>query len=215
MPCVALFDYDPIAVWGLVVAIIGVVVGIIAAVAAILAAKYAKHGPTSDDLARVEQNTSHLEEVRSGITSLVKRQKDADALAARARLVDIMVSGEGEVGKDLSVLLASAASGVSLTRLELLTELGTSFGTVTCRSQVPLQFVATISSFQLGSWKGGGTTINMYATRLVLRVWMTFDDQTGEASKDMPVTLSRVADRSVAGGTIYHGKPMYTIRGAV
>src|SRR5690242_5850820 len=95
-----LLFYDPIAVWGLVVAIIGVVVGVVAAVAAIYAAYYAKKAPTADDLARVEQNTSHLEEVRTGIASLEarsKRQEDADALAARARLVSVTVSGQADI----------------------------------------------------------------------------------------------------------------------
>ena len=51
-------DADPIAVWGLVVAIIGIFVGLVAAIAAIYAAVYAKAAPTKGDLARVEQNTA-------------------------------------------------------------------------------------------------------------------------------------------------------------
>jgi hypothetical protein len=53
-----LIEVDPMAFWGLIVAIISAVIALVAAVAAIYAAVYAKAAPTRDDLIRVEQNTA-------------------------------------------------------------------------------------------------------------------------------------------------------------
>lgn len=58
-----LLAYDPIAVWSLIAGVVGAVAAIVGAVAVIYAAYYAKKAPTADDLARVQDNTAHLEEV--------------------------------------------------------------------------------------------------------------------------------------------------------
>lgn len=130
----AVLIYDPIAVWGLVVAIIGVVVGIVAAMAAIYAAYYSKKAPTADDLAKVEQNTAHLEEVRTTISSVdsrLKKQEDAAAIRIRANRVSIVASGNmaGTVPFPLQLFVRGPKpSNLSLTHVELCNEHGTSFG---------------------------------------------------------------------------------------
>ena len=81
--------YDPIALWGLVVAIAGIVVSMVAAVAAIYAAVYAKRAPAKEDLDQVQKDTaatsehvasfhSHLLAMKEGL----KRVEDSTAGAS-------------------------------------------------------------------------------------------------------------------------------------
>src|SRR5580658_7789786 len=127
MLVLVLLAYDPMAVWGLVVAIVGVVISLIAAVAAIYAAYYAKKAPTAEDLAKVVENTSHLEEVRTGVLSVdtrMKRQEQADDLVSRANGVSISVKGEAEASQPLSMYLTGTEPTIHFTRVAFRSEAG-------------------------------------------------------------------------------------------
>src|ERR1700722_11748645 len=117
-----------IALWGLWVAVVAAVAAIIAAIAAIWTLVYAKDAPTKDDLARVEKNTAHLEEVRSGIASVdtqFKKQDEVDKLKILANRVSIAASGyqSGNVPLPLELnVKESQEPGFNINHLELYNE---------------------------------------------------------------------------------------------
>jgi hypothetical protein len=130
---------DQIVWWGFVATVVAAACaiwgGVASTIAARLTAKYGKDGPTKDDLARVEQNTAHLEEVRSKIASMDKRQRsqqEMESLYAKARRLSILVSGQDDIPQPLRVNLTVKDSTVLLSRVELFNEVGTVFGSVDC-----------------------------------------------------------------------------------
>lgn len=208
-----LLAYDPIAVSGLVVAIIGVAVGIVAAVAAIYAAMYAKAAPTKEDLARVEANTEHLEEVRAGIASMnarLKKQEDVEQLQKRANRVSMAAMGNqsGTVPFDLMLSLREPKEpNLSLTHVELHNEQGNSFGSFPCATNGnQTLYRAAIPMDTMGSWFHAGTPDQLVQRRrLKLKVCMSMNG--AEVSRDMAVVLIQMQQ-----GAGYWG---YTLNGSV
>ena len=192
-----LIEVDPIALWGLIVGIVSAVIALVAAVAGILAAKYAKAAPTTEDLARVEGNTAHLEEVRASIASVdsrLRKQEDAERLKRRANRVSIDARGyqSGTAPLDLQLFVKPPQeSDFSVTDLELCNEHGNLFGSFPCsRMGNPdgLNFCAAIPMENMGEWFRGGTPDpRLNGRRLKLRVWMSMGG--GEVFRDMGVIV--------------------------
>jgi hypothetical protein len=189
-------DADPVAIWSLVVAVIAAVAAIIAAAAAIWTLVYAKEAPTKDDLARVEQNTAHLEEVRSKIASMDKRQRsqqELESLYGKARRLSILVSGQDDIPQPLRVNLTIKDSTALLSRVELFNEVGSVFGSVDCvrNPDAELAFRAVIEFQTVSRWKAAGTMVQAYnRVRLNLRVYMFFEGHEVEVFRDMAVHVT-------------------------
>jgi hypothetical protein len=202
-----------IAVWGLWVAVVAAVAAIVAAVAAIWTLIYAKDAPTKDDLSRVEENTAHLEEVRTGISSVdsrLKKQEDAESIRIRANRVSITASGNlaGTVPYPLHLLIREPnPPNLSLTHIELYNEHGNSFGSFPCsRIGDPslLNFQADIPMTAMGEWFRAGTPVQTLSrVRLKLRVWMSMDGF--EAYRDMAVTIVDTSNTGGMAGFILNG----------
>jgi hypothetical protein len=216
MLSLVLFAYDPIAVWTLVVAVATLAVAIAAAWATF---HYGRKAPTQDDLRRVEQHTSHLPNVRTGIDSVaaqMKRQEEADTAEARARLVSISVTGEAEVNEPLPVWLSVLPAEARLTRIELLSELRNSLGTMQCDpdKETPPRFVAMIPTAKLSIWRSAGTAATNEITRQVLRVWISVDERSKDAYREMGVTLTQHSEY-IDEGNGRRVKRTYRIQGSV
>jgi len=186
-----LLTADPIAIWTLVVAIATLAVGIAAAWATF---HYGRKAPTQDDLARVEQNTAHLEEVRSGIASVdarMKRQEQADDLVSRARAASISVKGEADANQPLSICLTGTEPTIHFTRVDFRSEAGNVFGMSECIATGSVfEYVASLSPETLREWRNAGTGVTLVSTRQILRVWMRFDDQSRQVYRDMAVNIT-------------------------
>ena len=203
------FFYDPIALWTLVVTIIGVVVGIVAAIAALVAAVYAKRAPTAGDLARVEQNTAHLEDVRTTIGRMEgrsKKQEEAESIRIRAYRVPIAASGNMSGTSPFPLRLSireSREPKVSITHVELYNEHGNQFGSLPCSpsGESGLIFEAQIPMETMGEWHAGGTPVLVLnRVRLKLRVWMLIDGI--DVYRDMAVVVTQTISGANMGG--YH-----------
>jgi hypothetical protein len=214
MLSLVLLAYDPIAVWSLVIAAIALLFTVIAAIAAIAAAIYAKKSPTANDLARVEQNTAHLEEVRTTIASVdnrLKKQEDAKSRGIRANRVSIAASGNqsGTAPYPLQLLVREPKEpNLSLTHIELCNEPGTSFGSFQCSQMGDpslLNFRADIPMAAMGEWFQAGTPVQTLSrVRLKLRVWMSMDGF--EVYRDMPVTIVDTSSSGGMAGYILNGR---------
>jgi hypothetical protein len=172
-----------------------ILVGTIAAcVAAAAAIYFGKKSLTKADLAKMEGNTAHLEDVRTSIANVdlrTKRQEEADELASRAMFVSITVTGEADAGQPLSVYLTGAEPNPHLTRVEFRSELGNVFGTSECIPTDNLfQYIARLPSDKLANWRNAGTALSLNTTRQMLRIWMRFDEHPREVYRDMAVTLT-------------------------
>lgn len=187
--------------------LIGTVAACIAAAAAIF---YGRKSLSKKDLAQVEGNTAHLDEVRSGVSSLEarsRRQEEADALKARAGLISILASGDmsGDVPFPLrlSIIRESDEPNPSLTRVELYNEQNTSFGSFPC-SPLGDAFESLITMQTMSHWFNGGTPVQMsHIRRLKLRVWMSMNGT--DVYRDMGVILFGRSS----------GTPGYTLNGRV
>jgi len=192
-----LVDADPIAVWGLIVGIISALIALVAAIAAIYAAVYAKAAPTKDDLARVEENTAHLEDVRERIGSVdsrLKKQEEAEQLRLRAKRISITARGNttGNAPFELQLSIAGVNdANFSATHVELYNERDNSFGSFPCsRTDNPnvLDFNAAIPMQAMGTWFHSGTPDQtLHRMRLKLRVSLSAGDF--EVSRDMAVIV--------------------------
>lgn len=172
-----------------------VLVGSCAAIVAAIGTIYfGKKSLTKKDLARVEENTAHLENVRTSIANVdlrTKRQEEADELATRAMFFSIAVTGEADVGQPLSVYLTGTEPNPHLTRVEFRSEQGNVFGQSECTPTGNLfQYIARLPSDRLRNWREGGIPMGQAGSRHTLRVWMRFDDHNNEVHRDMAVTLT-------------------------
>jgi len=177
--------------------LVGTAVGIASMTFAALAAWFAWKAPTKKDLARVESNTAHLKEVRTGISSMndrLKKQEDAEGFQIRANRVSITATGNqsGNVPYPLYLSIKeSKEQNLLLTHLELYNEQGTSFGSFPCSKtgntdRMDLQ--AAIPVKNMNDWFRGGTPVQTTTRmRLKLRVWMSMDGVEG--SRDMAVLV--------------------------
>lgn len=192
-----LLETDPIALWSLVVAIISGVIALVAAVAAIYAAVYAKAAPTRVDLARVEQNTAHLEEVKSKLTRMDERQRNQhehDALVAKANNTSFMIRGAADIGESLNVSITATRDNlVVFSRVELVNENGNRFGAAQCqRTETPEQVIFTLDGETVKNWINAGTPVRNLANDkvLYLRVYMLFKGYEEEVYRFVTVTQS-------------------------
>lgn len=174
--------------------LLGTVAACIAACAAIY---YGRKSLTREDLKEVEDNTAHLEEVRTGISTMNKRlvkQEEAEGLKNLANRVSIVARGGNQAGSgpyrlEIQVRHQPEGTNVSLTHIELLNESNTPFGSSPCTSTgTPGFFIAEIPMNTMGSWFHGGTPdANIYRMRLKLTVTMSINGVS--ASRDMAVLL--------------------------
>lgn len=195
-----LLIYDPIAVWSLIVALVSAIAAIIGAIAAVDAAKYAREAPTKKDLARVEDNTAHLEEVRAGIVNMnarLKKQEEAEEIHLRANRISIDASGNCSTNVSYPLQLSikePIEENFEITHIELFNEHGNTFGSVDCLKTdnlSALEYRAAIPIETLSNWFQNGTLANPMNNkmRVKLRVWMSID---GVAHfRDMAVIVTR------------------------
>jgi hypothetical protein len=158
---------------------------------------FAKAAPTKEDLARVEQNTAQIEDVRATIASVdsrLKKQEDTEALRIRASRVSITVMGNqaGNAPYPLELFIKQTEEkNVSLTHLELYNEHGNAFGSFPCtHTGHPdgLHFQANIPLATMADWYRSGTPVQtVNRMRLKLKVWMTMNGI--EVPRDMAVTV--------------------------
>jgi hypothetical protein len=83
---------------------------------------YAKEAPTKEDLAKVAENTSHLEEVKTNISRMddrLHKQHEHDALVSNAQRVSVTVHGMANAGEPLPLDLLIKDHDVVLLRIEL------------------------------------------------------------------------------------------------
>jgi hypothetical protein len=182
-----------------------------AIVAALSAIYYGRKSLTKKDLTQVEQNTEHLEEVRTTIASVdsrLKRQEDTEGLRIRASRISITASGNQAGNAPYPVHLSIKELGENkflLTHVELYNEHGNSFGSFHCSNTGDpsrLDFYAKIPVTTMGDWFRSGTPVQTCnRMRLKLRVWMSIDGI--EVSRDMAVivveTMSGAADYILNG----------------
>lgn len=174
--------------------LLGTVAACIAAIAAIY---YGRKSLTKKDLAQVEQNTEHLEEVRTSIASVdtrLKKQEDIDQLQIQANRVSITAMGNqsGNVPFEMQLFVKdSKEPNLILAHVELYNERGNSFGSFPCsRMGNPngLNFHVNIPMTTMGDWFRAGTPVQTgNRMRLKLRVWMSINGN--EVSREMAVTV--------------------------
>jgi hypothetical protein len=175
-----------------------VLVGTSAAmIAAIAAIYYGRKSLTKKDLAQVEQNTEHLEEVRTSIASVdtrLKKQDDIDRFQIHANRVSITAMGNqsGNVPFELQLFVKDSKDpNLILTHVELYNENGNSFGSFPCLSMGNpngLNFHADIPMATMGDWFRAGTPVQSFnRMRLKLKVWMSMGGI--EVYRDMAVTV--------------------------
>ena len=185
--------------------LVSTVAAIIAAIAGVVAVIYSKGAPTKEDLARVEGNTAHLEEVRAAIASLEsrsKRQEDDTVLADRALSVPIIASGQGDNTEPflrLNIRTRPERQNVSFTRVELCNTRGNVSGEVECQSSPHDRswFFTEVPSQLVAKWRSDGRLDRGFTTEHVLRVWILFDGETRETYRDVPVTLTQAQRVSI------------------
>jgi hypothetical protein len=192
-----------------------VLVGTSAAIVAALGTIYfGMKSLTKKDLAPIEQNTGHLDEVRSGIASVdsrLKKQEDIDAVRIRASRISIAASGNQSGNAPYPLHLSvreSKEPNLSITQVELCNENGSTFGSFPCSSTgnpSVLGFQAAIPMTTIGDWFRAGTPVQtVNRMRLKLRVWMSLDGF--EVYRDLTVTVIENTDS---------GYPGYTLNGSV
>lgn len=190
-----------------------------AIVAAIGTIYFGKKSLTKRDLAPIEENTGHLEEVRSGIASVdnqMKKQEEADRLKILASRVSIAASGyqSGNVALPLELVVKeSQDAGFNMNHLELYNERDLPFGSFPCtkidgrpnlayRASIPMQ---TMTDWYLSGTASGTALVWSLPRRLKIKVWMSMNGV--EVSRDMAVI---VIPRNP--GDIY---PAYDVKGSV
>lgn len=175
--------------------------------AAFAAIWYGRKSLTKRDLKRVEDNTAHLEEVRSNIASVdsrLKKQEVNEALRRVASRVPITASGNqaGNAPYPVQLVIRESREGkVSLTHIELYNERDNPFGSFPCESvgnPNGVQFQAKIPVDVMGNWFRGGTAVQTSnRMRLKLRVWMLINGT--EAYKEMAVQIFLTQGAGPAG----------------
>ena len=114
---------DQIVWWGFIAGVVAAV-GVIVAI--ILTIYFGKKSLTKADLAPIEGNTAHLEEVKSSLKRIDKR----DALDALAQQVSINVSGQADIPNPLTISFTLTNPSVTVERIQLFNEHGNVFGIV-------------------------------------------------------------------------------------
>lgn len=194
---------DQIVWWGFVATAVAAVCAIWGGIAATAAAKYGKDAPTKDDLARVEQNTAHLDEVRSKMASMDKRQQEqhqADLMREAARHISIHVKGEYGNAGPMTVRFTTQNPTVVLLSAQLRNDLGSTFGQADCVQLDPQEFTADFNILGIQEWYGSATTTDMQGRRvLTIRTHLRFGQQD--------------ADRDISTWVWKRPFPLYSLEG--
>ena len=214
-----LLDTDPIALWGLIVAIIGVLIAIPAAWGAVRAITYAKAAPTAKDLERVEGNTlrtsehlegvkvdlarvegntaatsRHLDEVKAHVArvdSRLKQQRNVHELSLRASRVSISARGNEAGNGPYKLYLSLQDSSASLTHVELLNEKGNAFGSFPCSKTDNPRGLDYVAVIPLTNMSDWfrGGTPVQTMNRMRLKLTVWMRIEDEEVSRDMAVTV--------------------------
>src|ERR1035437_2947968 len=169
-------DTDTIAHLSLVVSIVAVMVSLVSALAAIFAAFYSKRATTKDELTRVKENTRRLEQVSNKVSSIDTRmhqQEEPEALKAQAQRVSISVEGDALGDVPLELLVTLQDSSVRVTRVERLTEAGSTLGSSRCRAtDNALVFKSILAQEKVRQWCDAGESTSDEGAKGVLRVYL-------------------------------------------
>jgi hypothetical protein len=198
---------DQITFWGFIAVIITVVLTLWSSIAATLAAKFAKDAPTKEDFARLEQ---HAADTSGHLQKLAQRERAMDA----ASRISLSVSGRGYDGSDLIMQITAGVITAKLTRIDLYTENGTSYGSAPCECLGEGVYKTSIDRKDLPKWHKDGIALRSSSqlASVKLRVHMEVDG--GEGYREMPVTLGKVqvadtrteAEYAIAMGWEIHGE---------
>ena len=191
--------------------LVGTSAAIIAAIGTIY---FGRKSLTKRDLAPIEQNTGHLEEVRSTIASVdsrLKKQEETEQLKILANRVSITARGyqSGNVPLPLELnVKESQEPGFNINHLELYNERDLPFGSFPCTridGRPNLAYRASIPMNTIGDWSRSGTPDELiHRRRLKIKVWMSMNGV--EVPRDMTV----IVIQSDGGGY-----PAYDVQGSV
>ncbi len=186
-------DTDTIARLSLIVSIVAVIVSLVSALAAIFAAFYSKRATTKDDLTRVKENTQRLEQLSNKVSSIDTRrhqQEEPEALEAQAQRVSISVEGEAVGDVPVELLVTLKDSSVRVSRVERLTEGGSTLGSSPCKAtDNALVFKSIFAQEKVRQWWDAGESTSDGGTRSVLRVYLLLDESGREVYRDVPVSI--------------------------
>jgi len=180
-------DTDTIARLSLIVSIVAVIVSLVSVLAAIFAAFYSKRATTKDDLTRVKENTQRLEQLSNKV---MHQQEVPEALQAQAQRVSISVEGEAVGDVPLELLVTLQDSSVRVSRVERLTEAGSTLGSSPCKAtDNALVFKSILAQEKVRQWWDAGESTSDGGTRCVLRVYLLLDASGREVYRDVPVSI--------------------------
>jgi hypothetical protein len=104
--------------------------------------------------------------------------------------LSISVAGEavGDVPLELLVTLNDSSVGVS--RMERLTEAGSTLGSSPCKAtDNALVFKSILAQEKVRQWRDAGESTSDGGTRCALRVYLLLDESGREAYRDVPVSI--------------------------
>ena len=186
-------DTDTIARLSLVVSMVAVIVSLVSALAALFAAFYSKRATTKDDLTRVNENTQRLEQISNKVSSIDTRMhqhKEPEALEAQAQRVSISVEGDALGDVPLELLVTLQDSSVRVSRVERLTEAGSTLGSSPCKAtDNALVFKSILAQEKVRQWWDAGESTSDGEARSVLRVYLLLDASGREVYRDVPVSI--------------------------
>lgn len=177
-----LMDADPIAYWGLIVAIISGVIALVAAVAAIYAAVYAKAAPTKEDLARVEKHVAST-------SALMDVQRRREELARKAARVPITVRGQTLAVEPTILHLTVKDPAFILREIDLRNEANSTTATVPCTHASGQQYTAIVTVQEMSLWfLTGNPTVS--PQRMRLAIWAHLEIEGDVYPRDITVTVT-------------------------
>jgi len=207
-------DTDTIARLSLIVSIVAVIVSLVSALAAIFAAFYSKRATTKDDLTRVKENTQRLEQLSDKVSSIgtpMHQQEEPEALEAQAQRVSISVEGEALGDVPLELLVILQGSSVRVSRVERLTEAGSTLGSSPCKAtDNALVFKSILAQEKVRQWWDAGESTSDGGAKGVLRVYLLLDASGREVYRDVPVSIVKSL-RNVGIATLV----VWTIKGSI
>jgi hypothetical protein len=164
---------------------------------------------TKADLAPIEGNTAHLEEVKSSLKRIDKR----DALDALAQQVSINVSGQADIPNPLTISFTLTNPSVTVERIQLFNEHGNVFGSADCKKANELVYTATLDHPTVYQWFQGGTPVETTnRQRLSIRVWMLLYGES--TSRQFAVALT-TATRQETDGSVVNVIRYFHVEGRV
>lgn len=186
-------DTDTIARLSLVVSIVAIIVSLLSALVTIFAAFYSKRPTTKDDLTGVKESTERLEQPSNKFSSIGTRmhqEEEPKAVEAQAQHVSISVEGEALGDVPLELLVTLQDSSVRVSRVERLTEAGSTLGSSRCKAtDNALVFKSIVAQEKVRQWWDAEELIGDGGIRSVLRVYLILDRSGREVYRDVPVSI--------------------------